>query len=39
VLFRSPELRAAAALLAKPVQPADLLKSIEKVFSQRAASR
>ena len=36
---RRPELRAAAALLAKPVQPADLLKSIGKVLSQRAASR
>jgi two-component system chemotaxis response regulator CheY len=36
---RRPELRAASALLAKPVQPADLLKAIGNVFSRRAASR
>ncbi|MDP3495678.1 MAG: response regulator [Hyphomonadaceae bacterium] len=36
---RRPELRAAAALLAKPVQPADLLKSIGKVLNQRAVCR
>lgn len=36
---RRPELRAAATLLAKPVQPADLLKAIGKVISQRALSR
>lgn len=36
---RRPELRSAAVLLAKPVQPADLLKSVSKVLGQRAASR
>lgn len=36
---RRPELRQASALLAKPVQPADLLKAVEKVFAARAVSR
>lgn len=36
---RRPELRAAAALLAKPVQPADLLKAVGKALNLRAACR
>lgn len=36
---RRPELRQASALLAKPVQPADLLKAVEKVLSARTVSR
>lgn len=36
---RRPELRQASALLAKPVQPADLLKTVEKVLSARVVSR
>jgi CheY-like chemotaxis protein len=36
---RRPELRAAAALLAKPVQPADLLKAVGKVLNQRMTCR
>lgn len=36
---RRPELRAASALLAKPVQPTDLLKAVHKVMSQRASTR
>jgi two-component system chemotaxis response regulator CheY len=36
---RRPELRAAGALLAKPVQPADLLKTVHKVMSLRAGCR
>jgi two-component system chemotaxis response regulator CheY len=33
---RRPELRTAAALLAKPVQPQDLIKVVKKVLSIRA---
>jgi two-component system, chemotaxis family, chemotaxis protein CheY len=36
---RRPELRAAAVLLAKPVQPHDLMKAVRKALSIRAASR
>lgn len=36
---RRPELRQAAALLAKPVQPADLLKAVDKVLTDRAMVR
>lgn len=36
---RRPELRAAGALLAKPIQPADLLKTVHKVMSLRAGCR
>ncbi len=36
---RRPELRQASVLLAKPVQPADLMKAVEKVLSARAVSR
>lgn len=36
---RRPELRQASALLAKPVQPADLLKAVEKVLAARVVSR
>ena len=36
---RRPELRQASVLLAKPVQPADLLKAVEKVLAARAVSR
>lgn len=36
---RRPELRQASVLLAKPVQPADLLKAVEKVLTARAVSR
>lgn len=36
---RRPELRAAAALLAKPVQPQDLLKAVNKALNLRAACR
>ena len=36
---RRPELRPAGALLAKPVQPADLLKTVHKVMSLRAGCR
>mgnify|MGYP001180973120 FL=1 len=36
---RRPELRQASALLAKPVQPADLLKAMEKVLGARSAIR
>lgn len=36
---RRPELRAAAALLAKPVQPDDLLKAVGKTLKLRAISR
>ena len=35
---RRPELRQASVLLAKPVQPADLLKAVEKVLAARAVS-
>lgn len=35
---RRPELRAASALLAKPIQPTDLLKAVHKVMSPRASS-
>lgn len=35
---RRPELRQASALLAKPVQPADLLKAVEKVLAARTVS-
>ena len=34
---RRPELRTAAALLAKPVQPADLLKAVARAMSIRSA--
>lgn len=37
--IRRPELRQASSLLAKPVQPADLLKAVEKVLTARAVSR
>lgn len=37
--LRRPELRAAAALLAKPVQPDDLLKAVSRALNLRAASR
>ena len=36
---RRPELRQAAALLAKPVQPEDVLKAAEKALKPRAACR
>ncbi len=36
---RRPELRQASALLAKPVQPVDLLKAVEKVLAARAIAR
>ena len=36
---RRPELRAAAVLLAKPVQPADLLKAVRKAMVARSACR
>lgn len=36
---RRPELRQASALLAKPVQPVDLMKAIEKVLAARALAR
>jgi CheY-like chemotaxis protein len=36
---RRPELRQASVLLAKPVQPADLLKAVEKVLAARSVSR
>lgn len=36
---RRPELRAAAALLAKPIQPDDLLKAVGKTLRPRAISR
>jgi len=36
---RRPELRQASALLAKPVQPADLLKAVEKALTARTVSR
>ncbi len=36
---RRPELRAASALLAKPVQPDDLLKAVGKALNLRAAWR
>lgn len=36
---RRPELRAAAVLLAKPVQPDDLLKAVGKTLKLRAISR
>jgi two-component system chemotaxis response regulator CheY len=36
---RRPELRAAAALLAKPIQPADLLRAVHKVVSLRSRCR
>jgi two-component system chemotaxis response regulator CheY len=34
---RRPELRAAAALLAKPVKPAELLKAVSRAIATRAA--
>ncbi len=37
--LRRPELRAAAALLAKPVQPDDLLKAVSRALNLRAAGR
>ena len=36
---RRPELRSASALLAKPIQPTDLLKAVHKVMNLRAAGR
>jgi len=36
---RRSELRAAAALLAKPVQPIDLLKAVNRALNARAACR
>jgi CheY-like chemotaxis protein len=36
---RRPELRLASALLAKPVQPEDVLKAVEKVMTARASCR
>ncbi len=36
---RRPELRAAAALLAKPVQPKDLLQAVDRTLKARAACR
>ncbi len=36
---RRPELRAASALLAKPCQPADLFKAVNKVLKLRASCR
>jgi hypothetical protein len=35
--IRRPELRAASVLLAKPVQPADILKAVGKVLNHRNA--
>lgn len=37
--LRRPELRAASALLAKPVQPDDLLKAVNKTLKLRASCR
>ena len=36
---RRPELRLATALLAKPVQPEDVLKAVERALQTRAACR
>jgi two-component system, chemotaxis family, chemotaxis protein CheY len=36
---RRPELRLAAVLLAKPVQPVDVLKAVEKALKSRSSSR
>jgi hypothetical protein len=36
---RRPELRAAAALLAKPVQPKDLLQAVNRTLTSRSACR
>lgn len=36
---RRPELRAAAALLAKPVQPKDLLQAVNRTLAARSACR
>jgi hypothetical protein len=36
---RRPELRLADVLLAKPVQPEDVLKAVEKALKPKAACR
>lgn len=39
LIERRPELRLAAVLLAKPVQPEDVLKAVEKALSAKASCR